>query len=123
MNIITLLNAKDIFNQIAQIKISSKLAYKIVKFYKSIEVEEEFYNNKRNEIIDLYAERDENGQFVVENNMIKIVADKAAEANEAMQDLNNMEVEIPNIRFTLAELEEVKLSAADMYVLDAFIDE
>lgn len=124
MNIITLLNVKQIFAQIAQTKISSKLAYKIMKFYKSIEVEEDFYNSKRDELIGIYSEKDANGQIVVnDDGTVKIIPDKTQEANKAMWELNNMEVEAPNVKFTLAELEEVKLSVADMYMLDAFIEE
>lgn len=123
MNIITLLNAKNVFEQIGQVKISSKLAYKIMKFYKSIETEEEFYNNKRNEIISMYAEKDDNGQPIVENNMVRLVADKVDDANMAMHELNSMDVITPNIKFTLSELEGLELSVADMYALDAFIEE
>ena len=124
MNILTLINTAQIFNQVAQTKISSKLAYKIMKLCKSVAAEEEFYNNKRNEIIDEYAVRDENGQIVVsDDGMINIVKDKIQEAQAALMELNNIEVDVPNIKFTLSELEELKLSVADMFVLDVFIEE
>lgn len=124
MNILTLMNAAKVFNQVAQMKISSKLAYKIMKLCKSVATEEEFYNNKRNEIINEYAVKDENGQIVVsDDGMISIMQDKIDEANAALHDLNNIEVEAPSIRFTLAELDELKLSVADMFALDAFIEE
>jgi hypothetical protein len=124
MNILTLMNAAKVFNQVAQTKISSKLAYKIMKLCKSIAVEEEFYNNKRNEIINEYATKDENGQVVVsKDGMITIEPDKIDEANAAVAELNNIEVDMPNVRFRLEELEELKLSVADMFVLDAFIEE
>lgn len=124
MNIITLINTAKIFNQFAQTKISSKLAYKIMKFCKSVAVEEEFYNTKRNEIIDTYAVKDEDGQVVVsDDGMISIVPDKMGEANAALQELNGIEVEVPNIRFTLEELEGLELSIVDMFALDAFIEE
>ena len=124
MNILTLINTTKIFGQVAQTKISANLAYKIMKLCKSVATEEEFYNEKRNEIINQYAVKDENGQVVVSNDgMISIMQDKIDEANAALQDLNNVEVDVPNIKFTLAELEELKLSVADMFVLDAFIEE
>ena len=124
MNIITLLNARDIFKQFSQIRISSKLAYKIMKFCKSVEVEEEFYKNRKTEIINAYAQKNEAGQPIVNNGgIVQIIPEKTQEAQEAMQELNNTEVEAPSIRFTLAELGELKLSVADMYVLDAFIEE
>ncbi len=124
MNIITLLNAAQVFTQVAQMKISSKLAYKIMKFCKSVDVEEEFYNNKRIDIINTYAEKDDNGQPIInDNGSIRIVQDKLAEANAAMNELNGMDVEKPNIKFALSELEELQLSVADMYLLDEFIEE
>jgi hypothetical protein len=124
MNILTLINAAKVFNQVAQTKISSKLAYKIMKLCKSAAVDEEFYNNKKNEIINEYAVRDENGQIVVsDDGMISIQEDKIADAQNALNNLNDIEVDAPNIKFTLAELDELKLSVADMFVLDAFIEE
>ena len=124
MNILTLINTAKIFNQFTQTKTTPKLAYKIMKFCKSAATEEEFYETKRNEIINMYAVRDENGQIVVnDDGMINIVPDKITEANTAMIELNSIEVEAPNIKFTLDELEGLELSAADMFALDAFIEE
>lgn len=124
MNIITLVNTAKIFEQFAQTKISSKLAYKIMKFCKGVAVEEEFYNTKRNEIINMYGVKDENGQVVVrDDGMIAIVPDKINEANAALMELNSIEVEAPNVKFTLDELEGLELSVVDMFALDAFIEE
>ena len=123
MNILTLINARVVFNQFGQTKISSKLAYKIMKFCKSIAIEEEFYNTKKSELVDIYAVKDKEGKIVVTNGTVSIIPEKLSEANAALRELNNIEVEAPNIKFTLAELEELKLSVADMYALDAFIEE
>lgn len=124
MNITTLIKAAKIFSKFAEVKIPSRLAYKIMKFCKAVAEEEEFYNTKRQELIDTYAVKDENGQVVVsDNNMISIIPDKMNEANAAMQDLNNLEVEAPNIKFSLDELNGLELSVADMFVLDVFIEE
>lgn len=124
MNIVTLMNAAKVFNQVAQTKISSKLAYKIMKLCKSVATDEEFYNNKRSEIINEYAVRDENGQIVMsDDGMISIMQDKIPEAEKALRELNEIEVDAPNIKFTLDELDELKLSVADMFALDAFIVE
>lgn len=124
MNIIKLINATDVFGQFAQTKISSKLAYKIMKFCKAVGVEQEFYNKKRQEIIDMYSLKDANGQIVIsDDNTIRIMPDKINEANAAMQELNNLEVDIPDIKFTLDELNSLELSIADMFALDAFVEE
>lgn len=123
MKITTLINAANVFNQFAQTKTTPAIAYKIMKFCKSVAAEEEFYNAKRNEIIDAYAKRDENGQIVVQDGMIGIEPDKIEEANKAFGELNDIEVEAPKIKFKLSELEGFELSAADMFTLDEFIEE
>lgn len=124
MNILTLINATKIFGQVVQEKISPRLAYKILKLCKGAAEEEQFYDKKRTEIIQEYAVKDDNGQVKTsEDGMISIIPDKITEANKAIQELNELEVEAPNIKFTLDELEELKLSVSDMFVLEAFIEE
>jgi len=122
MKICTLIGAIQVFNQFAQTKISAKLAYKIMRFCKDSETEEIFFNTKRQEIIDTYSIKDDNGNIVItDNGMIKIIPDKTDEANATLQELNNVEIEPPNVRFTLEELEELKMSVADMYAINEFI--
>lgn len=124
MNILLLLNAKRVFVQLSQVKLPAQFAYKIMKFCKSIEVEEEFYYKKKSELINIYAARDADGNLIVNNDdTVKILDGYLNEANAAMQELNNMEVEVPNIKFSLAELDGLHLSVADMYALDPFISE
>lgn len=124
MNITELLHAGAVLNQLAQTKTTSTLAYKIMKFCKSVAVEEEFYNNKRAEIIKEYSVKDEQGNPVIsEDGIVDIIVEKRQEAFSAMNDLNNIKVEAPNIKFKLTELEGFELSASDMFALDAFIEE
>lgn len=124
MKILLLLNAKNIFTQLNQVKLPSQLAYKIMKFCKSVDIEQEFYYQKKKEIIDTYAEKDAFGNVIVNNdNTVKILDGKLQEATDAMNELNNMEVDVPNIKFSLAELDGLKLSVADMYTLDSFIED
>ena len=124
MNLVTLMNATKIFNQFGQVQISPRLAYKIMKFCKGVASEEEFYNTRRNEIINKYALKDDDGNIMVsDDGMIRIIDGKIDEANDALKELSNVEVDVPKIKFTLAELDELKLSVADMFVLDSFIEE
>ena len=123
MNILTLINASTTFCQYKQVQISPHLAYKIMKFCKSVSTEEEFYNQKRHEIIDKYAVKDENGRTIVsEEGRVSFAEDKIDIANKELKELNEVEVEAPDIKFSLSELEELKLSISDMFALDAFVE-
>lgn len=124
MKIITFINAARIFTEAAQIKVSPKLAYKIMKFCKSAAEDEKFYIEKRNEIISNYVKRDAEGQIITDDNgLIIIMEDKILEVNQALEALDELEIEIPPITYTIEELEELKLSVADMFTLEEFIKE
>lgn len=85
-----------------------KGAYKLNKIKKAIEKEGEFYLEKLQEIVDTYAKKDENGNFIFseDGTQIQIQEDKIEECNQAMSDLENLEVEIDNYNLTIEDLGE-----------------
>jgi hypothetical protein len=123
MNIIQLINAKAVFVPHIQEKLTPSLSYKIYKLCRFVEQEENFYNTTRRNIIEEFAERNENGVIINNDGMINIIPDKIDEAQKAMTDLNEIDVDVPNVKFTLDELSEIKLSVQDIAVLDGFIEE
>lgn len=123
MKLIRIIKAKEIFAPHFQEKLSPSLSYKIYKFCKFAEQEEEFYKQKMREIVAEYAERDENGGFININGQIKLVDETAQEAKQRVIDLETIDVEAPNIKFTLDELSEIKLSVMDIAAIDGFIEE
>lgn len=123
MKIIELINAKRAIMAFTQEKLSPKLSYKLLKFINKIEYEENFYNKKISELIDKYGERDENNQLIHTDTEVKIQEDKMADCNLELKEIENVEVEPPDMKFTLDELSEVKLSVQDMFLLQDFIEE
>ena len=123
MKIGKLIYIKGIFTPLCKEKLSPKLSYKLMKFISKIETEETFFNKKMQEIIDTYGEKGKDGNFIALDNGIKIKDECKVECNKALMELHAVEVEAPNITFTLDELSEVKLSVEDMIVLDEFIKE
>ena len=55
--------------------------------------------------------------------MIKIIPDNIDDAQNAMNELNAINIDVPRIKFTLDELSEIKLSVHDIAALDGFIEE
>lgn len=123
MKIIELLNAKEIFTPYFKEKLSPSLSYKIYKLCKFAEQEEIFYKQKMKEIIEEYAKRDENGKIIGSGGQIKLIDEKLSEAQQKVLELKSIDVDVPNIRFTLDELSEIKLSVTDIAMLDGFIEE
>ena len=85
-----------------------KGAYKLNKIKKAVEKEGEFYTEKFQEIVEQYAKHDENGQLVFseDGNQILIKDGMVDECNKALEDLQNLEVQIENYGLILDDLGE-----------------
>lgn len=124
MKIHQIMKAKRAILEHIEDKLTPKLGYKLMKFCKAMDAEEEFFDGRMSEIVAMYCKRDENGSYVRnENGGYEIVDDKVDECNKAVDELNSVEVEKPNFTFTIEELSELKLSVADLIYLEDFIEE
>ena len=120
--IIAFRNTGDIF---ADYKLPLKVAYKLNKLKKAIEVEGEFYSNKFQEIVDTYAKKDDNGQIVFsdDGNQIMIQDGKIEECNQALEDLQTLTVEIDNCNLTIDDFgEDIECTPEDLEALIPFLN-
>lgn len=118
-------NLQDLHEKIRDQKLSIKVAYKFSKLFTEIDRESEFYRTKLQEIIDKYSEKDEDGNPVPADGGvgIKIQQDLLMECQKELNELFSLEVEFPEIHFTLNELETLELSVDDFSALLPFIEE
>ena len=119
----TALQIKGIGATVVDAKMPTKTAYKFMKLLKAIETEETFFNEKMRDIIFEFGKKDENGQPIfLENGNVEIIEGKEVECNERVKELEDIEVDIPDTKFTLEELEVLELSPRDIYALDPVIE-
>lgn len=85
-----------------------KGAYKINKIRKNVEKESEFYTDKFQEIVNKYAQKDDDGNLVFSENgeQILIKDGMIEECNNALAELQSLEVEIENYDLTIEDLGE-----------------
>lgn len=85
-----------------------KGAYKLNKIKKAVEKEGEFYTEKFQEIVNTYARKDDEGNLVFsdDGNRIMIKDGMEEECNQALDDLQNLEIEIETFGFSLDDLGE-----------------
>ena len=103
-----------------------KVAYKLNKIKKAVEVEGEFYSNKFQEIVDEYAKKDENGQLVFseDGNQIMIRDGLISECNKAIEDLQALTVEINNYNLTIDDFgEDLECTPEELEALMPFLNE
>ena len=118
---------KLMFSQLLQIqqiypitdKLPFKTAYKFAKLGEVIESELKFFQEKMQEIITTYSEKDESGHPILTEDgaSIKIQETKITECQKEINELNNVEVELSDIFFTIEELESLSLTTQQVYAL------
>lgn len=102
-----------------------KGAYKLNKIKKAVETEGEYYVEKFQEIVNQYAKKDENDQFVFseDGNQIMIKDGMVEECNQALEDLQNLEVQIENYGLSLADLgDDVECTPDELEALMPFME-
>ena len=115
-------NGGDIFGNAV---LPLKGAYKLNKIKKAIEKESEFYTEKFQEIVEKYAKQDDNGNLIYsdDGSQIMIKDGMIEECNQALEDLQNLEVEIDNYGLTLEDLgDEVQCTPDQLEALMPFMN-
>lgn len=111
MKLQTIETLQSSLTQLKSQEMPLRLSYKFSKLLSKIEKDSEFFTEKTREVILKYAEKDENGDLVqTEDGNVRIQTGKIEEANKAMMELNDIEVEDINITFTLDELESLSIA-------------
>lgn len=123
MKIIELLNAKNAFDLNCKYDGDMQLALKVVKFVKAVETETNFYQEKYSEILSKYAEKDDSGKILQTDKGIQINKDRVNDFNKEIVDLDSVDVEKPDVEFTLEELNKCDLTGNGLYALYPFIKE
>ena len=120
--IIAFRNNGDFF---AGVSLPLKGAYKLNKIKKAVEKEGEFYTEKFQEIVEQYAKHDEKGDLIFndDGSQIMIKDGMIDECNQAIEDLQNLEVEIETYGFSLDDLgEDTECTPDELDALMPFIE-
>lgn len=120
-----ILDLRDIYEKIKMQSLPISTTYKISKLFSAINSETEFYQTQLNSIIQEYGQKDENGQFVMTEDKtgVKIDQKDIPIVEQKLQELYNIEVELPDIKFNVKELEKIEISVQEFNYLLPFIED
>ena len=102
-----------------------KTAYRLLKLAELVSNEAENYRNLFRQILDEYAEKKEDGSYVLSEDGTNVILkkDHIKEANEKVSELNQLEVDVP-YTFDLREFENLEISLEDLApLMDIIVDE
>ena len=98
----------DVFSKLKSAKtLPIRTAYKLSKLLKVLESDHDFYVTNLNELIQTYAERNEDGApaLTEDGNGIRIRKDSLDEFESKINALWTIETTMPDLKFSLEELE------------------
>ena len=125
MKISQVTNFATFFNVVRTPKLSFKTAYKLSKLAKAIEDEVAFYREKMNELINEYGQKDEDGNLVFIDNgrSIALKPETQAECHQKIAELENLDIELPDIKFSVEEFADTTLSLEELQPILPFIED
>lgn len=119
------LNALQVISKIKEEALPLKTAYKLAKLLKALTLEQEFYSAQLTTILSSYAIKNEDGTYKMTDDgaAIQIQPNYVQDAQKAFNELLNLEIELPDLKIPLEELETIKLSVDELNQLIDFIEE
>jgi predicted ATPase len=124
MHIITLINAKRAFSNYLDAKMPPALAYKIMTLVRAAETEEAFYQKELQKLIEQYGKRNADGSLAAtEDGNVLLSEDTLQECRQKVDELEALDVDAPNISFTLDELSCVSMTVREMNAISVFISD
>lgn len=96
--------------------------YKMLLIKKKIKEDFDLIEEQYQLLLNLYGEKAEDGNFIkTKDGGIKIKESYQNECYEKIKEFNQLEVSIPDIYFTIEELEPLNLTFFELEVLEPFI--
>lgn len=114
----------NIYKKIENLRVPASVAYKFNKLCIALENDANFCNSEVNKILQQYGDRNEDGSIKTnEHGGVLIKEEELAAAQEEINNLDNLDVEAPDIYFTVEELDKLDLSIADFNFMLPFVKE
>ena len=102
-----------------------KTAYRLLKLAELVSNEAENYRNLFRQILDEYAEKKEDGSYVLSEDGANVIIQKdhIQDANQKVDELNKIDVEIP-YTFDIKDFDNIEISLQELApLMDLIVDE
>ena len=99
------------------------VAYKLNQIEDVCEKNNKFFEEKTRDIINKYAEKDSDGKplFTEDQKSVRIQQDFIDTCVKELQELSEIDVDVPDIKIDINDLNDIKITVAEMGALMPFI--
>ena len=122
MKLKELIQLRQILGALANQKMSIKSSYSIARFISQTNDAEIIYNQKIQELINEFGERDQQNKFKTdENGSISIKEGKEQECNDKIAEIDNFEIDVPQLTISEKDIDnldsKIELTPAELFIL------
>lgn len=115
---------RTFYSKIKDQKFPLRTGYRLNCIAKALEPHISFYQESITNIINEFAEKDENGKIIPdENGNFKILTEHIEICNTKITELLNLEIEIDVKQLNIEELENIEVGMEDLVGISPFITE
>lgn len=119
---INLIKLNSIIDKIKTKTFDIYTQYNFLKLQEYIKKETEIYIEQQAILIEKYGARDNDGKIIMkQDNSIKLNPEFISLCEESLKQIENLQIQIPDIYFSLDELKNLELTFEELYLLEPFI--
>ena len=125
MRIQKILAMEEVIKNLKSKNLPIKTAYRLLKLAELVSNEAENYRNLFRQILDEYAEKKEDGSYVLSEDGANVIIQKdhIQDANKKVDELNKIDVEIP-YTFDIKDFDNIEISLEELApLMDLIVDE
>ena len=113
------------FTKVKSQKLPFKTSYRITLLAQEIEKHLNYYQEQFCSLLQEYGKKDENGNFCPTEDGSGVLLEEAtmSEAYAKLNELRDLDVELPDVKFTLDDFGNIELSPEEMYIIFPFIED
>ncbi len=122
MKLKELIQLRQILGALANQKMSIKSSYSIARFISQTNDAEVIYNQKIQELINEFGDRDQQNKLKTdENGSISIKEGKEQECNDKIAEIDNFEIDVPQLTISEKDIDnldsKIELTPAELFIL------
>ena len=117
-------NLNDTIQILLPLQLKMPFAYEVACIAREVRENDMMISTMRQEIIERYAKRDENGHVIVnsENGTVDVDEEKIPELNKELDNLFNREIELESNKIKLNDIKDLDLTVGQIEALIPLIE-
>lgn len=122
--ITTITNFSSFFTKVKSQKLPFKTSYKLTLLAQEIQKHVDFYQEQFRNLIMEYSKKDEQGNPLPtkDGQGVLLAEETMSEAYAKLSELHDIDVELPDTKFSVDDFDKVELSPEEMLVIMPFIE-